>query len=304
MNSAPNGQSVAVAAPKVIDFAFSRPAPARIKNAGYLGVIRYVCEDATKRISPSEAEQYHEVGLTVTLVYEDGARDAEGGQATGEQKAQVAEQQVKGLGVPDDRPVYFAVDENVHAQLYGQALACVRSFANALGRPPAVYGPRPFLYFCAQNRVTYLWESAAASWNTGPEPNGVALRQLPSQVLVDGAACDENAVLQPDYGQWPYSVSVSKSPGTPTKGSHSATSTEEDVKIYAIDVRTDSNGNGFSATSIPWTNFIAVTHEGTRTKSHFAAGEAHAAQVDNAVAVSVTGGVRSGVAVVLVAATA
>src|SRR5579863_2613863 len=130
---------------KLIDFAFSRPSPAAIKQAGYAGVIRYLCIDQTKQITPAEANGYHSVGLTVTLTYEDTANDAEGGEAMGAAKAAIAKPELAALGVPSDRPVYFAVDENLVADKYDAALACVRTFANDLGRPQAVYGPRPFL---------------------------------------------------------------------------------------------------------------------------------------------------------------
>jgi hypothetical protein len=266
---------------RLIDFAFSRPAPSAIKQAGYAGVIRYLSSDATKAISPAEAASYHAEKLTVTLVYEDGAADAEGGASTGAAK---------------DRPVYFAVDENLVAAKYPGALACIDTFAKDLAHPPACYGPRPFLAYVKAHGVTYLYETSAASWNTGPEPTGVQLHQDLAQVSIDGDQVDQDIASATDYGQWPYRPPSPVPPPSPPPP-------EVTVQIHPISITTDANGAGFVETSIPWTTFVAVAHEGTTQATHFAAGEAHVAEVNANVAVSVTGAVKNGVAIVLVTAT-
>lgn len=159
---------------RLIDFAFSRPSPSAIAAAGNTGVIRYLSSDATKAISPGEAASYHRSGLTVTLVYEDAANDAEGGAPAGAAKAAIARPQLDKLGVPAGRPVYFAVDENLAPSKYAEACACITTFARDLARPPACYGPRPFLAFGKANGFVYLYESNAAQWSTGPEPPAFA----------------------------------------------------------------------------------------------------------------------------------
>ncbi len=278
----------------VVDFAFSRPAPAAIKASGYAGVIRYLCTDPAKAIGSAEAAGYLAAGLSIALVYEDGAADANGGAAVGAEKAAVAGPELSALGVPAGRPVYFAVDEELSASLYPSAWACVETFARTLGRPAAVYGPRPLLAFCKQHGALYLWETGAASWNTGPEPPDVQLHQLAAQVVIDGAIVDVDVASVADWGQWPY-----QSPApSPVTGPH----LELNVAIHTVSIHTDSNGDGFAETTIPWSQYVAVAHEGTRDAAHFAAGEAHVAEVGGRIAVSVTGAVRQGVAVVLVTA--
>lgn len=278
----------------MVDFAFSRPAPSAIGAAGYAGVIRYLSSDPSKAIGPSEASGYLGAGLSIALVYEDGAADANGGAATGGEKAAIAGPQLVALGVPSGRPVYFAVDENLAADLYPSAWACVDTFARTLGRPAAVYGPRPLLAYCKQRGASYLWETGASSWNTGPEPPGVQLHQLAGQVVVDGATVDVDVAATADWGQWPYQP--------PTPSPASGLPLEINVAIHTVSITTDVNGDGFAETTIPWSQYVAVAHEGTRDASHFAAGEAHVAEVGGRVAVSVTGAVRQGVAVVLVTA--
>jgi hypothetical protein len=278
----------------VVDFAFSRPAPSAIKASGYAGVIRYLCADPAKAIDPAEAAGYLAAGLSIALVYEDGAADANGGAAVGAEKAAIARPELAALRVPAGRPVYFAVDEELSADVYPSAWACVETFSRTLGRPAGVYGPRPLLAYCAAHGARYLWETGASSWNTGPEPPDVQLHQLATQVVVDGATVDVDVTSVADWGQWPV-----RSPSPPpVTGQH----LELNVAIHTVSIPTDSNGDGFAETTIPWSQYVAVAHEGTRDAAHFAAGEAHVADVGGHIAVSVTGAVREGVAVVLVTA--
>ena len=278
----------------VVDFAFSRPAPAAIAGAGYVGVIRYLSADPAKAIDQAEAAGYLAAGLSIALVYEDGATDANGGAAVGAAKAAIAGPELDALGVPAGRPVYFAVDEELAASLYPSAFACVETFARTLGRPPAVYGPRPLLAYAAARGARYLWETGASSWNTGAEPPDVQLHQLATQVVIDGATVDVDVASAADWGQWP----IPSPPPPPVTGP----TLEMNVAIHTVAVQTDGNGDGFVETTIPWSQYVAVAHEGTRDAAHFAAGEAHVAEVGGRIAVSVTGAVRQGVAVVLVTA--
>jgi len=236
-------------ADRLIDFAYSRPSPSAIKTAGFAGVIRYLSSDPFKAISPSEADSYHLAGLTVTLVYEDAANDAEGGAAAGRAKAGIAKPQLRNLGVPIDRPVYFAVDENLAPQKYGDALSCVTSFAAFLGRPPACYGSRPFLAFAKENGVSYLYEAGAAQWNTGPAPAHVQLHQEATQAVVDGSTVDVDIASATDYGQWPRPVSTPRPP--PPGG--------PDVKITDHRFRIGQDGRAAFETNVPFLKAFAPT---------------------------------------------
>ena len=59
---------------KVVDFSFARPNPKDIKAKGYVGVMRYLSSNASKRISASEVKDLQANGLAIGLVWEDTAK--------------------------------------------------------------------------------------------------------------------------------------------------------------------------------------------------------------------------------------
>lgn len=203
-----------------IDFSFARPSPSAIKAASIDSVLRYVCEDQSKAISVAEASGYRVAGIAYGLVYEDGTSDFSGGANAGTAKARIAAPILTnltraGLWSPG-RPVYCAVDENLARPLYSVTWAGIDAFASALGRPPACYGPRPFLLYLEQvHGVRYAWELGSSSFNTGPEPKGKTLQQLVGGAPIGGSSVDYDTILAPDWGQFPFHGAPTPAP-TPT----------------------------------------------------------------------------------------
>lgn len=177
--------------------------PWRKVPTAYSGGVRYLSSYPQKNLSVAEAAEARAAGKPLALVYEDGALDFAGGANAGVAKAHVAAPLLRELSWPADRPVYAALDGNLSDVAYPMALEGVKAFAGALGRPEAVYGPRPFLAYCAARGVHFLWECASADFNTGPQPAGVSLQQLVAQANIDGVICDVDEVLADDWGQVP-----------------------------------------------------------------------------------------------------
>lgn len=189
----------------LVDFSFARPSPASLVQAKVAGVLRYVTWVAGKCITAAEAASYRAVGLSIGLVYEDGANDFAGGEAAGTQKAQVAAPVLQALGFPTQLPVYCAVDTGLDPSLYEVTYQGIHQFCSLLGRPDAMYGPRPFAAWCeTEHGMDYFWETAASSENTGPEPSSKRLQQLVYQPAGVGAlgGVDYDLATQPNWGQW------------------------------------------------------------------------------------------------------
>jgi hypothetical protein len=187
------------------DFSDARPAPAAIKAAKCVGVIRYLSEDKAKCITVAEAAGYHAVDLSVALVYEDGAEDFVGGANAGTAKAVIAAKILKALGIPKDRPVYCAIDGGLSLSQYQVAYEGIHAFCSALGRPDAMYGPRPFaLWLHETHGVEWFFEAGAASFNTGPEPTSKRIQQLVTRPAGVGEipGVDYDLALTADWGQW------------------------------------------------------------------------------------------------------
>lgn len=104
----------------VFDYSFTRPDPAGLVAAGGIGVVRYVPYrgDQGKGLTADELAALHAVGLGVALVFESTAGRALDGFAAGAFDADTVKAALSALNWPDDRPVYYAVDLDVHAGNY------------------------------------------------------------------------------------------------------------------------------------------------------------------------------------------
>lgn len=183
-----------------VDYSFARPDLAVLVQDGYQFVCRYLATEdpatAGKILSAAELGELHGAGLSVVLVFEDGASNALGGEAAGTADGTVAGNEANALGVPAAVPIYATVDFDVTADQYATVDAYVTAFAKASGRPEAVYGPAAYL---ATSTATYRWQ--AAGWNpTGETVAGVSLVQRIASTAPAG--CDVDVALLDHYGQW------------------------------------------------------------------------------------------------------
>ena len=75
-------------------------------------VVRYLSGVSWKDVTLDELNQWNAHGVGVAFVWELGATDPEQGYNRGVLDAQRASAQLRGLGVPNSIPIYFAVDED------------------------------------------------------------------------------------------------------------------------------------------------------------------------------------------------
>ena len=183
-----------------VDYSFARPPLDVLVRDGYRFVCRYLAtenpETAGKILSGAEVEAIHAAGLSLVLVFEDGAEDALGGGVTGTAHGDVAKAEADALGVPTDVPIYAAVDFDVQSSQFEVVDEYVSSFATATGRPAAVYGPVAYL---EHTDVPYRWQ--AAGWNpTGTDVPGVSIVQRQASSAPPGT--DVDVAVAENYGAW------------------------------------------------------------------------------------------------------
>ncbi len=88
--------------PQVVDYSFTHPVPARIKAAGYVGVMRYLSPGPNaKNLTTAERDALLAAGLSIGVVWETVANRAAQGFDAGAHDAQVANGQADGLAIPD-----------------------------------------------------------------------------------------------------------------------------------------------------------------------------------------------------------
>lgn len=183
----------------VVDYSFDRPQPSALAAAGVKGAMRYLSHNPAKDVHAPELAALHGAGLAVGFVWELTADRALAGAGAGNADVNEANRRMDELGVPIDRPCFFAVDFDVQP---GQR-AAVRSYFAAMlraPRPRGIYGPAQLVdAFMLDGLAAYGW--SAAGWHHGHTSALAQLRQG-GTLHVDDVNVDANEATRPDYGAW------------------------------------------------------------------------------------------------------
>ncbi len=182
---------------QLIDFSWARPGATAIKNAGFSGVIRYLSSDTTgKTLSAIERDEYFTEGLSIRLVFEDGAQNALAGEAQGLIDGKIALDQAKALGYPQGYGIYFAVDFDANsAQLSGPIHDYGQGFAKALD---GYYECAPYGGFNTVNGNGKSWQTCA--WSDGKLASNANIYQNGASAFNGGADIDE--LIADDGWDW------------------------------------------------------------------------------------------------------
>lgn len=207
-----------------VDYPWTHPDPAALQAAGVQFAMRYLSTDPSKNLSRGEADALAAHGIWSGAVWETTAGRALAGQAAGVADAQAALAQATACGMPDGRPIYFAVDTDTDwasAQPYFAGVASVIGAA----RTGAYGGLRIIQGAAGSGLVSWLWQASAWSshlvngkWVLEWEPRA-HIRQLLAGITVGGVDCDQNEAMTADFGQW----MPGKAPVVPVPASVGAT---------------------------------------------------------------------------------
>jgi Domain of unknown function (DUF1906) len=193
------------------DFATARPSPQALLDAGYLGALRYLCDDRCeaampgKRITPAELAGYRDAGLSVALCWENGAADAAGGNTPGAYAAGWINRLCDALGWPAGLPVYATVDYDAPPSAWPSVAAYLNRVAWDTGRPGAMYGKAPLgEQMIHDGHIVYLWQSEAWSGSYVSPQARLYQRVTPTKTVggLIAGSWDENMVLNADCGLW------------------------------------------------------------------------------------------------------
>lgn len=271
----------------IIDYSHWRPEPAYVKHAGVLGVVRYLSYlPNAKVITKTEYDALLRNGLTVSLVWEQGANDWQKGDVRGALDGAEARRQARILGFPDSRPIFAAYDSNVQPTQLSAAVDYQRGFNRGAGGPQGAYSTGFVLNSLFDlGFITVGWQTNARGWygNRADCPRA-ALFQRYNQFLPGlVGAYDLNDVNTLDWGQVPTAHPEPPAPPVLTKGAT--------VDRQAFTFTTDSNGCGWTTTQVPFPKFRGAYVQGaapTRDKGYWG-GSAHGNDTDGKVLLSVVG---------------
>jgi hypothetical protein len=184
-----------------IDYAGGRPNLKAAWAEGKRFAVRYLYTP-TKGVTATEAAAIRAAGLGLVCVYESYAARAKEGQAAGVADGKTAMAWAHVIGLPDNRPVYFAVDFEPTAVDLGHIDAYLKGVAGCLGaNRVGVYGSYATVEHCHKSGTArWFWQTYA--WSHGQHSAWMHLSQYLNGVAVAGATVDLDRSVQADFGAW------------------------------------------------------------------------------------------------------
>jgi hypothetical protein len=199
----------------LIDYAGGVPSAAAIRDAGHVGVIRYVSDRrpgaewmAGKPLRSAEVDDLKAAGLQIVSCYQFGkgpTADWRGGLEAGKRHAERGLALHRAAGGPDNVPIYASIDDNPSAVDFATMIApYLLGWQAVLGQGnTGVYANTPTIELARTAGLgAWYWQH---NWGT---PKGFVhpaahLHQFEiDKQSIDGVGIDVNNVLTPEYGQW------------------------------------------------------------------------------------------------------
>jgi hypothetical protein len=184
------------------DYSWGQPTPAQLRAAGAQFVCRYLSNDPGKNLTAAETRSLIGAGIAVVCNWESTATRAnDGGFAGGAQDATSAQAQARACGIPDDRPIYFSVDQDT--TVGPKITAYFQGIASIIPRSRiGVYGSYQVVKGCLDaGLVSWAWQTYA--WSGGRWDSRAHIRQVQNGLRIGSADVDRNEAQATDFGQFP-----------------------------------------------------------------------------------------------------
>jgi hypothetical protein len=224
-----------------VDYAWNGPTAAALVKAGKRFVVRYGGPGSDgKQLHAAELAALRAAGLEVVANAE-GAPSGFRGTAAGRDWATSALAHFESLGMPPDRPIYFSVDWDAGSDDWPAIDAALLGAASVVGaQRVGVYGSYDVIAHCvAAGTARWFWQTYA--WSHGRTHPADHLYQYRNRVRIDGADCDLNRALTPDYGQWGFQEDDVDDDTIQKIAAAAATTTAKAVWDYRLNITIDAN---------------------------------------------------------------
>lgn len=170
------------------------------RQAGSSFALRYLSRYDWKVLREDELRAYRANGISIGVVFEDGAANALGGYDRGRADAEFALGQARALGIPARRPIFFAVDFDT-----GRNPAATDGYfdgvASVLGRDfSGPYGGFGVVQRQLDRGFRWAWQTYA--WSGAEVDCRAQLYQFSNAHVVGGVGVDFNHAFYADFGQW------------------------------------------------------------------------------------------------------
>ncbi len=186
-----------------VDYSSANPGGAALAKAGKVFAMRYVGVSAVdpRALTTTEIDDLHAHGLAVGFIWESTAGRAKQGLSAGIADGKTALSRMTTLGIPVDKPIYFAVDFNAATTDYPAIDAYLKGAAQSMTLArTGVYGHDRLIDHCFIARtVSYGFQTYA--WSNGVVSSFANVLQYLNGQDINGAV-DLDRALKADYGQW------------------------------------------------------------------------------------------------------
>ncbi|WP_054816391.1 DUF1906 domain-containing protein [Nocardia arizonensis] len=199
----------------LLDYAGGVPAALAIRDAGHIGVIRYVSDRRPgaewmegKPLLADEVDALHEAGLTIVSNYQYGkgaTADWRGGLEAGKRHARRGLELHRAAGGPDTVPIYASIDDNPGPIDFATMIApYLAGWQSVLGKQRVgIYANAPTIELARiAGLASWFWQHNWGSPKGYIHPAAHLHQFEIDKRAVDGVGVDLNAVLRPEYGQW------------------------------------------------------------------------------------------------------
>ncbi len=188
-----------------IDYAWSKPTVAEMTAAGVKFIARYLSNDPSKNLTRAEATAANDAGIWCVVVWETTASRALAGRQAGRDDALTALAQARALGMPEDRPIYFAVDFDAQSADFPKIKEYFIGAASAEGglgkdRVGMYGGFNPIKWGFDNDLIRWGWQTYA--WSGGRWDTRAHIQQYKNGVILGGNNVDYDRAMYDDYGQW------------------------------------------------------------------------------------------------------
>src|SRR5581483_10019326 len=173
-----------------------------LKAAQVTFVCRYLSHSSGKNLTLAEAKALSAAGISIIVVWETTADRALAGHAAGAQDARDAAAEAKACGMPDGRPIYFAVDFDASSGQQAAINAYLDGVASVIGKDRSgIYGGcNPVKRALDGGHCRWAWQTYA--WSGGRWDSRAQLQQYSNDHTIGGVGLDFDRSEAADFGQW------------------------------------------------------------------------------------------------------
>jgi hypothetical protein len=179
------------------------PSDKSLTAAGVTFACRYLSHTPAKNLKRLEADHLSSLGIDLVVVWETTANRALAGHDAGVADATEALRQANRLGMPEGRPIYFAIDFDATThQLTHEITEYFQGINEVLGADrTGVYGGyRQVGAMFDAGLVTFGWQTYA--WSAGQWDGRAQIQQYRNDQFIGGVSVDFDRATADDFGQW------------------------------------------------------------------------------------------------------